>query len=129
MLIGDRFWVMSGKSLNQKVKDLLDSKFSNVPKPKKQEKQVKAPEESKTKLIKPKKLQKKLVQPTKIPNDNSSIQSNLLTSFKQDNDLINNKQKSHRKSFSESVKAVKSRQAKKFKRATTDKSKNVSCIL
>ena len=128
MIIGDKFWVMSGKSLNQKVKDLLDSKFSNVPKPKKQEKPVKAPEESKIKSIKPKKLEKKLVQQTKISDGDSSIQTSVLSSFKSNNGSSNSKQKSFRKSFSESVKAVKSRQVKKFTRVNTDTSKNVSCI-
>ena len=129
MLIGNKFWTMSGKSLNQKVKDLLDSKFAHVPKPKKQEKPTKEPEESKIKSIRGKKSDKKLVKPTQISDGSSSIQSSLLSSFKSNNDSTNEKQRSLRKSFSESVKAVKSRKAKKFTRVSIDSYKNVSFVL
>jgi len=33
-LIGDNLWKMAGKNINQKVKDLINSKISNVPAPK-----------------------------------------------------------------------------------------------
>jgi hypothetical protein len=65
-VVGDKFWSIAGKEHNQKVKDLIQSRISNIPmgsmlkkKPPKAPKLEPAKEETKSKTLKPKSKEKK----------------------------------------------------------------------
>lgn len=85
-MVGDEFWNIAGKGVNQKVKDLIQSKISNIPqntklvkKPPKVPKVESTKEETKSNLVRPSSKGKKTFQrgkiatPSKIPAASQSL--------------------------------------------------------